>query len=174
MDNQPPQTASHLESMPHLQHKVCLMWGSPELDVFLSRLVMDSRDGQRQGLPVKVAGELLFLAQTNKLVRAIDLALKLKIPLKEAYQKVDAGDQERLHADALDNPMVSRDTVIQARNDDYRATRDRQRQPIKTEGAFAKLGHLVFRLALSKAALILIAATLAAKLLWPYFSKVAG
>lgn len=100
-----------LESIGHLQKKIELMWGSPELDVFVSRLIMDSREGARQGLPLEVAAELLFLASVNKVVRAIDTSKRLNLSLREAYRLVDGGDQSRMESDSLDNPLVSRDTV---------------------------------------------------------------
>ena len=53
---------SALEKLPHITKRVCLLWGHPEFDAFTSHLLMDSRDGKRQGLPWDVAEELLFLA----------------------------------------------------------------------------------------------------------------
>jgi hypothetical protein len=101
-----------LEDIAHLTRKICLIWATPELDSFLSRLLMDARDGDRQGLPVAVAAEILFLAQINKMVRAMDLTKQLNINTKEAYRLVDEGDQARMGADVLDDPLVSRDMVI--------------------------------------------------------------
>jgi hypothetical protein len=161
-----------LESLGHLRDKVCMMWGSPELDVFISRLIMDARDGQRKGLPVQAAAELLFLAQTNKIIRAIDLIGKQKMTLKEAYQVIDAGDQKRLENDELDNPLVSRDTVIRQRNEEYRSTRERSTPAV--QGPLARLGSLIFGLLLSKNTLYLIAFALTLKLLWPTLVKLAG
>jgi len=62
----PSRDAGALEAMPHLKQKVCLMWGSPELDIFISRLIMDSRDGKRQGLPMQVGAELLFFFKASE------------------------------------------------------------------------------------------------------------
>lgn len=121
-----PREAGALEAMTHLKQKICLMWGSPELDIFISRLIMDSRDGQRQGLPMEVGAELLFLAQINKVIRAIDLVGKQGISLKEAYGLIDAGDQRRLESDTLDNPLVSRDTVIRESGSNRRSGQDRR------------------------------------------------
>ena len=50
-----------LEDIGHLTQKICAIWGTDDLDTFLSRLIMDARDGARQGLPVAVATEVLFL-----------------------------------------------------------------------------------------------------------------
>lgn len=166
----PPEAAA-LESIGHLKQKVCLMWGSPELDVFISRLIMDSRDGQRQGLPMAVGAELLFLAQTNKIIRAIALLSHQNVALKEAYRIIDEGDQKRLEADAFDNPLVSRDTIIRDKNDERRSGLDRRGAP-KAEGAVASLGQLIFRFVTSQAFLYVIGISLTVKLLWPYFKLI--
>lgn len=168
---EPAHEAAALESIAHLKQKVCLMWGSPELDIFISRLIMDSRDGQRKGLPMPVAAELLFLAQINKLIRAIDLARKQKINLQEAYRAVDNGDQKRLEADEMDNPLVSRDTIIRAREEERRSGLERRQAP-QAEGAFASFGQMIFKLIASKAFLFVIGFALTAKLAWPYFQKI--
>lgn len=114
--SQPSKTEcrGELEGIAHLTAKVCSIWGTAELDTYLSGLLMDARDGARRGLPVPVAEEVLFLAQTNKLIRAMDLAKKQTMPLREAYRMVDEGDQVRLRIDALDDPSVSRDTITRA------------------------------------------------------------
>jgi hypothetical protein len=177
---------SALEEMGHLKQKVCLMWGSPELDVFISRLIMDSRDGQRKGLPMEVGAELLFLAKTNKIIRAIDIARAQKVPFRDAMQMVEEGDEKRLEADTFDNPMVSRDTIVRDRGPDRRTQEERRAaaraessdrrsgQERRRTGSAPTVADRVFGLVFSKATLFLIACALTAKLLWPYFSKVAG
>ena len=164
----PAPEASALESIGHLKEKVCLMWGSQELDVFIGRLLMDSRDGARKGLPMTVGADLLFLARTNKIIRAIDLMKSQKLPFKDAFHTVDAGDQARLEADELDNPLVSRDTVIKVRNEERRIEQVRRPAP-KPRGLAAGFGRLIFKILTSKAVLFLIAVALTVKLLWPYF-----
>src|SRR5262245_59543102 len=62
---------SALERLPHISKRVCLLWGHPEFDAFTSHLLMDSRDGKRQGLPWDVAEEILFLAELRVVKRAI-------------------------------------------------------------------------------------------------------
>jgi len=177
---------SALEDLGHLKQKVCLMWGSPELDVFISRLIMDSRDGQRKGLPMEVGAELLFLAKINKIVRAIDIARGQNVAFRDAIQLVEEGDQKRLEADNFDNPLVSRDAIVRERGPDRRMVSDRRAAPRESSAdrrsgqdrrngtGSLTIGDRVFRLVFSKATLFLIAFALTAKLLWPYFSKVAG
>ena len=194
----PPEAAA-LEALGHLQRKICLMWGSPELDVFISRLIMDSRDGQRQGLPVAAATELLFLAQTNKTIRAMALLSQQNLTLEEAYRVVDEGDQKRLEVDTLDNPLVSHDmishgakTAIERRSADRRygdrrsedrGTGDRRfgerrsggnRQAVKPENPATTLGQIVFGLIFNKVLIFLIAFAIAIKWLWPYFQGASG
>lgn len=98
-----------LESIGHLQAKIVSIWASPELDVFISGLFVDSRDGDRRGLPLDVAKELVFLVKINKMIRAMDSAARLNIGLREAYRLVDEGDQSRLEAARL--PVAPRPTV---------------------------------------------------------------
>lgn len=152
------------------------MWGTPELDIFISRLIMDSRDGSRQGLPVNVGAELLFLAKTNKIVRAIDLVRAHQgMSLKDAMQHVEEGDQKRIGLDSLDNPMVSRDTVTRARDARLeQRTGERRTAERRKQGAASSvvtLGHLMFKLVTSKYVLVLLGAALTMKFLWPYFFK---
>jgi hypothetical protein len=111
-DPKPPpiEFRASLEGIPHLTQKICSIWGSAELDVYLSGLIMDSRDGSRRGFPVDVAEEILLLIQVNKMIRAIDLAKKLSMSLGEAYRRIDDGDTVR-QTDAFDDPNVSRDTL---------------------------------------------------------------
>jgi hypothetical protein len=171
MQPAPPHDASPLESMAHLKQKICLMWGSPELDVFISRLIMDSRDGKRQGLPMPVGADLLFLAKTNKLVRAIDLARGQQLPFREALHLVEEGDQKRFEADVWDAPMPSRDTVARPAIEERRAGQDRRKASRRASDPITLFGQLVFKLATSKLVLFLIVFVLALKLMWPLFFK---
>lgn len=82
-----------LESFTNLVKKIHVLWGTRELDKLIQGLFMDSRDGARQGFPPPVAQELLFLADCNKMVRAIDSAQKLGISVTDAHRMVEAGDQ---------------------------------------------------------------------------------
>lgn len=106
----PTTEASAIEAFPHVRNRICMLWGTHDLDQYITHLMTDTRDGQRSGFPVEVTAELLFIAELNKLVRAIDLARKLQIPLGEAYQKVDKQDRGADLGDPLD-PLVARDTV---------------------------------------------------------------
>jgi len=53
-----------LESCPHLLEPLSTLWRHPELERYVSRLLVDDRGG-RQGFSAEVVEELLFLAQVN-------------------------------------------------------------------------------------------------------------
>ncbi len=156
-----------LEDIGHLTQKICAIWGTDDLDTFLSRLIMDARDGARQGLPVAVATEVLFLAQVNKRRRAIDRGKKLSMDPEAVYNLVDEEDQARLKIDAFDDPSVSRDTII-ARSDRFIPTPDRRPPTRGNPGSQAQgLGELLLMLIRSKWLIWSIIAVLGIKLLWP-------
>jgi hypothetical protein len=159
------QDRSALEDIAHLTRRICLLWGTSELDTFLSRLLMDARDGDRQGLPMAVATDILFLAQINKMVRAMDLTKQLNINLKEAYNLVDTGDQARLGADALDDPLVSHDTITRT----GRSVGVQARSSAATDAGsqVQGLGELLLMLVRSKWLAWGIVLVLGAKFVWP-------
>ena len=102
-----------LESMGNLLKKITMIWGTRELDKLIQGLFMDSRDGARQGFPQPVAQELMFLAECNKMVRAIESAQSLGISVTEAHRMVDAGDQAVVTGGSSpwNDPSSSKDTL---------------------------------------------------------------
>jgi hypothetical protein len=103
---------SALERLPHITKRVCLLWGHPEFDAFTSHLLMDSRDGKRQGLPWEVAEELLFLAELRVVKRAIVAAGVTGQPFWEVFNQMmanaEAAAQKAQH-EAWDDPLMTRD-----------------------------------------------------------------
>lgn len=93
-----PEQAA-LEGLSHLCSKTCMMWGSQQLDGWLNQVLLDSRDGERHGLPPEACSEMLFLLELNKSVRALELAGVLGIPYDEAYRKIDMHDRGYSDAD---------------------------------------------------------------------------
>lgn len=108
--------ASAIERFPHVVNRICGSWGTHELDGYITHLMTDTRDGQRKGFPAEVTAELLFLAEVNKLIRAIDLARKLQIPLREAYQKIDKQDRGFDLGDPIEQ-LGSRDVFAREERD---------------------------------------------------------
>lgn len=58
------QARAAIEAHPHLLQPLCTLWGYPEFDRYVNRLVVDDR-GSRKGFSPEVIEELLFLAQLN-------------------------------------------------------------------------------------------------------------
>ena len=82
--------ASGLERLTHVVNKVCLLWGQPECDAYINRLITDSRDGDRQGLPWEAALELLFLAELSVAKRALVASTVTGVPFPQMFQRCRA------------------------------------------------------------------------------------
>lgn len=105
--------ACALERLPHIIKKMCLLWAHPEFESFSSHLLMDSRDGQRAGLPWDVAEEILFLAELRVVKRAIVASDLTGQPFWETYQKMLANaeaEHQRQQAAAWNDPLSNTDT----------------------------------------------------------------
>lgn len=100
-----------LEAFPAILKKISMLWGTRELDKLIQDLILDSRGGARQGFPMETAHELLFLAECNKHVRALDVAKNMNISHKEAFRMVDSGDQAHLPTNNWNDPSVSQDVA---------------------------------------------------------------
>ena len=103
---------SALEKLPHISKRVCLLWQHPEFDAFTSHLLMDSRDGKRQGLPWDVAEELLFLAELRVVKRAIIASGVTGQPFWEVFNQMMANVEAaaaRLQHEAWDDPLMNKD-----------------------------------------------------------------
>ena len=101
-----------LEKLPHITKRVCLLWGHPEFDAFTSHLMMDSRDGKRQGLPWEVAEEILFLAELRVVKRALVAAGVTGQPFWDVFNQMLANAeaaQARVQHEAWDDPMMNKD-----------------------------------------------------------------
>jgi hypothetical protein len=83
-----PSDACGLERLPHVLNKLCLLWGRPECEAYISRLIMDSRDGSRQGLPWEAAMELMFLAELSVGKRALVASAATGVPFPEMLKRL--------------------------------------------------------------------------------------
>jgi len=79
--------AGALEGMPHLLERICLLWGQGEFEPYVNRLILDSRDGARQGLPWEAAQELLFLAELSMAKRALHASEVTGVPFAEMFAR---------------------------------------------------------------------------------------
>jgi len=130
-----------IESLPHLAAKVQTMWATRDLDTFIHQVLIDSRDGQRQGLPVAVAAELLFVAKINQTVRTMETASRLQLSLAEAGAIIEAGDRAALgFAGSKDDPW-SEHAVLHDKNRGAGAgagpQRERPATPVRSVSAAA-------------------------------------
>ena len=80
-----PDTSA-LERLPHLARQICDLWDKEEIDSRLNGLIMDSRDGRRQGLPLEVVGELLFLVEFLIAKRALYASETTGMPFGQAFR----------------------------------------------------------------------------------------
>jgi hypothetical protein len=83
-----PSDACGLERLPHVLNKLCLLWGRPECEAYISRLIMDSRDGSRQGLPWEAAMELMFLGELSVGKRALVASAATGVPFPEMLKRL--------------------------------------------------------------------------------------
>jgi len=79
--------ACGLERLPHVMNKLCLLWGQPGCEAYISGLIMDSRDGKRQGLPWDVAMELMFLSELSVARRALVASAATGVPFPQMLQR---------------------------------------------------------------------------------------
>ncbi|GAA5158632.1 hypothetical protein GCM10025770_03390 [Viridibacterium curvum] len=50
-----------LEHIPHVQERLCRVWGTRECQAWLHQLLRDNRQGTRQGFPLAIVDEILLL-----------------------------------------------------------------------------------------------------------------
>lgn len=56
------RSPSSVEHSPHLVETVQRLWGTPECQAFLEKLLRDNRDGTRTGFPIAIIDEILLLS----------------------------------------------------------------------------------------------------------------
>lgn len=56
------QSKHSMEQMAHVTKNVQQLWGTPECQAYLEKLLRDNRDGTREGFPLSVIDEILVLA----------------------------------------------------------------------------------------------------------------
>ena len=63
LNTHPDFYPDHLErKFPLLLDKIIQLWGSPEFDSNINKLMLDTRDHMRQGFPPDVASDILRLS----------------------------------------------------------------------------------------------------------------
>ena len=108
-----PQALCALEfRLPRIAEQCTRCWGTGEFEPFIMSLMMDSRDGARQGLPWDAAQELLFLLEISIAKRAIVAAQTTGMPYREVFQSMrnNAEEAAKNSANAWSNPMLNNDS----------------------------------------------------------------
>ena len=151
--------AAALEAMPHLMDKICGIWGKRECESFINGLLMDSRDGARQGLPWEAAQDLLFLAELHAERRALAAAEMTGGPLNQTARPAGQAAQRTKQAptigglslepmtDPWSDPRKSADTSRERRPQSANANpmdaaRERRPQTRKSTSTPEKTGWL--------------------------------
>lgn len=137
------------------------MWGSLEFDVYINSLVMDSRGGERKGLPMAVGAELLWLQDLNKLRRALDIEARLGISLRDAYAKVQMED------DALKTKESKDVWGAPARGAERRPSKAASASRTDHRAEKNTLFGLIYKVATSKYSILLVVAIFTYKAVWP-------
>jgi hypothetical protein len=102
---------SALEQMPHLMQKLCSLWGTGEFAPFVDQIIMDARDGKRQGLPWEAAEELLFLVQLSMAKRALIASETTGLPYHQLLSQVRAAAEATgRRGDPWADPRANRET----------------------------------------------------------------
>jgi hypothetical protein len=79
--------SSALERLPHLARKLCELWGKEEFEQEVNQVIMDSRDGRRQGLPEQAMDDLLFLLELTVAKRALHASESTGMPFRQAFRQ---------------------------------------------------------------------------------------
>lgn len=121
-----PPAGCALERMAHLCGKVCAEWGQSGFEAYANTLILDARDGNRQGLPWDVAQELHFLGELSIAKRALVAAEMTQLPFRKVYNDLlaNAENQKQVTAAKLwSDPRVSGGGVRRDRVAPRRAAR---------------------------------------------------
>ena len=98
--------AAPLEGMPHLVERICLLWGKAECEPYINLLILDSRDGARQGLPWEAAQDLMFLAELSMAKRALQASEITGVPFAQMFARCKE-TAERTSADSAPGPSLA-------------------------------------------------------------------
>lgn len=97
--------------LPRIAQQCSQYWATADFEPFVASLMMDSRDGARQGLPWDVAQELLFLLEISIAKRAIIAAQSTGMPYRQVFQSMrnNAEEAAKNAGNAWSNPTLNSD-----------------------------------------------------------------
>jgi hypothetical protein len=110
-DDTPPGLCSLEHRLPRIAEQCTRYWATSDFEPFVASLMMDSRDGARQGLPWDVAQELLFLLEISIAKRAIVAAQTTGVPYRQVFQSMrnNAEEAAKNTGNAWSNPTLNND-----------------------------------------------------------------
>ena len=140
-----PNAAPLEQRLPRLAGKVCALWGTRDFEPFVSNIIMDTRDGTRQGLPWDAAQDLLFLLELAVAKRALIAADATGQPFRQVFRQMMTNAEAAARSlprtgwgDPMSNAENSRDMRISDSESGYsRNAASTRRKPKK--GFFARL-----------------------------------
>lgn len=111
IDDTPKGLCSLEFRLPRIAEQCTRYWGTGDFEPFIASLMMDTRDGARQGLPWDVAQELLFLLEISIAKRAIVAAQTTGMPYRQVFQSMrnNAEEAAKNTSNAWSNPTLSND-----------------------------------------------------------------
>jgi hypothetical protein len=110
-DDTPKGLCALEHRLPRIAEQCTAYWATPNFEPFIASLMMDSRDGGRQGLPWDAAQELLFLLEISIAKRAIVAAQTTGMPYRQVFQSMrnNAEEAAKNTANAWSNPTLNSD-----------------------------------------------------------------
>lgn len=115
IDDTPKGLCSLEFRLPRIAEQCTRYWGTSDFEPYVASLMMDSRDGARQGLPWDVAQELLFLLELSIAKRAIVAAQTTGMPYRQVFQSMRNNAEEAAKnasssaSNAWSNPALNND-----------------------------------------------------------------
>lgn len=111
IDDTPKGLCALEHRLPRIAQQCTQYWATPDFEPFVASLMMDSRDGGRQGLPWDAAQELLFLLEISIAKRAIVAAQTTGVPYRQVFQSMrnNAEEAAKSTANAWSNPALNSD-----------------------------------------------------------------
>src|SRR4029434_6508248 len=123
---------SALEKFPHLCSQISFLWDQKDFEVYVNRLLMDSRDGTRQGLPWDAVQELLFLLELRISKRALEASRVAGVSYRPMYEEcVDGVRNASRKADPWGDPTPLREARESDRNRARAQARAKARRAVK-------------------------------------------
>lgn len=98
--------------LPRIATMCTQYWATADFEPYVASLMMDSRDGGRQGLPWDAAQELLFLLEISIAKRAIVASQTTGMPYRQVFQSMrnNAEEAAKNAASSWNNPTTNNDS----------------------------------------------------------------